>query len=131
MPFLPSLPFGAVPIEVLTPLYDKLMNASGSLVHPAAPAAMPPGSAAFDRNGTVNPLSPPGQRSGCVDTPSLADRINANTDPQAARNAFVARQPMGRLAQAAEIAPLVVFLASDESTFVTGQTYAIDGGITI
>jgi 2-keto-3-deoxy-L-fuconate dehydrogenase len=68
---------------------------------------------------------------GTVDTPSLADRINANTDPEAARKAFIARQPMGRLAQAEEIAPLVVFLASDESTFVTGQTYAIDGGITI
>jgi 2-keto-3-deoxy-L-fuconate dehydrogenase len=68
---------------------------------------------------------------GTVDTPSLADRINANADPDSARKAFVARQPMGRLAQAQEIAPLVVFLASDESTFVTGQTYAIDGGITI
>jgi 2-keto-3-deoxy-L-fuconate dehydrogenase len=68
---------------------------------------------------------------GTVDTPSLQDRINANADPVAARKAFIARQPMGRLAQAEEIAPLVVFLASDESTFVTGQTYAIDGGITI
>ena len=68
---------------------------------------------------------------GTVDTPSLSDRINANTDPEAARKAFIARQPMGRLAKAEEIAPLVVFLASDESTFVTGQTYAIDGGITI
>jgi 2-keto-3-deoxy-L-fuconate dehydrogenase len=68
---------------------------------------------------------------GTVDTPSLAQRINANPDPQAARRNFIARQPMGRLAQANEIAPLVVFLASDESAFVTGQTYAIDGGITI
>ncbi|MES3004040.1 MAG: SDR family oxidoreductase [Pseudomonadota bacterium] len=68
---------------------------------------------------------------GTVDTPSLADRINANADPEAARKAFIARQPMGRLAQAHEIAPLVVFLASDESVFVTGQSYAADGGITI
>jgi 2-keto-3-deoxy-L-fuconate dehydrogenase len=68
---------------------------------------------------------------GTVDTPSLQERINANDDPAAARKAFIARQPMGRLAQAEEIAPLVVFLASDESVFVTGQTYAIDGGITI
>jgi 2-keto-3-deoxy-L-fuconate dehydrogenase len=68
---------------------------------------------------------------GTVDTPSLQDRINAHDDPEAARRNFVARQPMGRLARAEEIAPLVVFLASDESVFVTGQAYAVDGGITI
>lgn len=68
---------------------------------------------------------------GTVDTPSLQDRINAYDDPVQARKNFIARQPMGRLAQAHEMAPLVVFLASDESAFVTGQAYAIDGGITI
>jgi 2-keto-3-deoxy-L-fuconate dehydrogenase len=68
---------------------------------------------------------------GTVDTPSLADRINANPDPEAARRNFIARQPMGRLAQAEEIAPIVVFLASDEARFVTGQAYNVDGGITI
>ena len=52
---------------------------------------------------------------GTVDTPSLQQRINANADPVAARQAFIARQPMGRLATAEEIAPLVVYLASDES----------------
>ena len=68
---------------------------------------------------------------GTVDTPSLGERINANADPEAARKAFVARQPMGRLAQAEEIAPVVVFLASDESVFATGQAFSVDGGITI
>jgi len=68
---------------------------------------------------------------GTVDTPSLQDRINVYADPAAARQNFIARQPMGRLAQAHEIAPLVVFLASDESAFVTGQAYGIDGGMTI
>ncbi|MDB5957116.1 SDR family oxidoreductase [Ramlibacter sp.] len=68
---------------------------------------------------------------GTVDTPSLQERINANADPVAARAAFVARQPMGRLATPEEIAPLVVYLASDESQFVTGQAYPVDGGITL
>ena len=68
---------------------------------------------------------------GTVDTPSLHERINAYDDPAQARKNFIARQPMGRLAQAHEMAPLVVFLASDESVFVTGQLYANDGGMTI
>ena len=68
---------------------------------------------------------------GTVETPSLLERINATDDPAAARRNFIARQPLGRLAQAHEIAPVVVFLASDESAFVTGQAYAVDGGITI
>jgi 2-keto-3-deoxy-L-fuconate dehydrogenase len=68
---------------------------------------------------------------GTVDTPSLADRINAFDDPVAARKAFIARQPMGRLATAEEIAPLVVYLASDEAAFVTGNVYSCDGGMTI
>jgi 2-keto-3-deoxy-L-fuconate dehydrogenase len=68
---------------------------------------------------------------GTVDTPSLADRINAFPDPEEARRMFVARQPMGRLAKPEEIAPVVVFLASDESAFATGTVYSVDGGMTI
>jgi 2-keto-3-deoxy-L-fuconate dehydrogenase len=68
---------------------------------------------------------------GTVDTPSLAGRIDAYADPVAARQAFVDRQPMGRLAQAEEIAPMVVYLASDESKFATGQAFCVDGGMTI
>ena len=68
---------------------------------------------------------------GTVDTPSLGDRIKAFDDPEAARKAFIARQPMGRLATAEEIAPLITYLASDESRFVSGQAYCVDGGITI
>ena len=68
---------------------------------------------------------------GTVDTPSLAERINAYPDPVEARRMFVARQPMGRLAKAEEIAPVVVFLASDESAFATGQVFSVDGGMTI
>jgi 2-dehydro-3-deoxy-L-fuconate 4-dehydrogenase len=68
---------------------------------------------------------------GTVDTPSLAERISALADPVEARKAFIARQPMGRLAKPEEIAPIVVFLASDESTFATGNVYSVDGGMTI
>ena len=68
---------------------------------------------------------------GTVDTPSLQDRINAFPDPLEARKMFIARQPMGRLAKAEEIAPIVVFLASDESVFATGNAFAVDGGMTI
>ncbi len=68
---------------------------------------------------------------GTVDTPSLADRINSYEDPEQARKNFIARQPMGRLAQAHEIAPIVVYLASDESIFASGQVFAVDGGMTI
>lgn len=68
---------------------------------------------------------------GTVDTPSLGERINADADPVEARKAFIARQPMGRLAKPEEIAPVVVFLASDESAFATGNVYSVDGGMTI
>jgi 2-keto-3-deoxy-L-fuconate dehydrogenase len=68
---------------------------------------------------------------GTVDTPSLGDRIQAFADPEQARKDFIARQPMGRLAKAEEIAELAVFLASDESVFMTGQAVIMDGGITI
>ncbi len=68
---------------------------------------------------------------GTVDTPSLGDRINAFADPVQARKDFINRQPMGRLATADEIAPLVVYLASDESVFCTGNAYSCDGGMTI
>lgn len=65
---------------------------------------------------------------GSVDTPSLRDRMRARGDYEAARAAFIARAPMGRMATAEEVADLVVYLASDESAFVTGQTHIIDGG---
>jgi 2-keto-3-deoxy-L-fuconate dehydrogenase len=68
---------------------------------------------------------------GTVDTPSLQGRINAFADPAQARKDFVARQPMGRLGTVDDITGLLVFLASDESLFATGNAYSIDGGMTI
>ena len=67
---------------------------------------------------------------GTVETPSLQDRLQAYADPAAARRDFIARQPMGRLGTPEEIAALCVYLASDESAFVTGTTQIIDGGMT-
>jgi NAD(P)-dependent dehydrogenase (short-subunit alcohol dehydrogenase family) len=68
---------------------------------------------------------------GTVDTPSLQGRINAQPDPEQARKDFVARQPMGRLGTVDDVTGLLVFLASDESLFATGNAYSIDGGMTI
>ena len=68
---------------------------------------------------------------GTVDTPSLQGRINAFADPVKAREDFVARQPMGRLGKVDDITGILVFLASDESLFATGNAYSIDGGMTI
>ncbi len=65
---------------------------------------------------------------GTVDTPSLHDRLRATGDYETARTEFIARQKMGRLATADEIAALVVYLASDESSFITAQDFVIDGG---
>ena len=68
---------------------------------------------------------------GTVDTPSLGDRINAFADPVQAKKDFIARQPMGRLGTVDDITGILVFLASDESLFATGNMYSIDGGMTI
>jgi len=68
---------------------------------------------------------------GTVDTPSLGERINAFADPVQARKDFIARQPMGKLGTVDDMVGILVFLASDESLFATGNAYAIDGGMTI
>lgn len=70
----------------------------------------------------VNAICP-----GTVETPSLQDRIEQQGG-QSAREAFIARQPMGRLGTAEEIANLALYLASDESAYTTGQPHVIDGG---
>ena len=68
---------------------------------------------------------------GTVDTPSLRGRIASAADPVQAEKAFIARQPMGRLATVDDITPLVVYLLSDESRFVSGQAMLVDGGVMI
>jgi 2-keto-3-deoxy-L-fuconate dehydrogenase len=68
---------------------------------------------------------------GTVETPSLYDRMRAQGDVEKAKAAFIARQPMGRMAQPEEIAEMVVYLASEASAFITGQALVIDGGWSI
>ncbi|MDU8927061.1 SDR family oxidoreductase [Alisedimentitalea sp. MJ-SS2] len=65
---------------------------------------------------------------GTVDSPSLHNRLRATGDYEAALEAFIARQPMGRIGRAEEIAALAVYLGSEESAFTTGQTHIVDGG---
>jgi 2-keto-3-deoxy-L-fuconate dehydrogenase len=68
---------------------------------------------------------------GTIDTPSLSQRLRESGDEPMARKAFMARQPMGRLGTADEVASLALYLASDESTFTTGAVHVIDGGWTM
>ena len=68
---------------------------------------------------------------GTIQTPSLDDRIKAQGGTEAVRKAFIDRQPMGRFGTAEEIAHLVVYLASDESSFTTGGLHIVDGGFSL
>ena len=68
---------------------------------------------------------------GTVDSPSLQQRLKDTGDYEAARKAFTARQPLGRIGTAEEIASIVLWLASDDSKYATGQNFIVDGGITI
>lgn len=68
---------------------------------------------------------------GTVESPSLEARIAAFDDPELARRNFIARQPMGRLGTAEEIAAMAVYLASDESAYATGTAFVVDGGVTL
>tara|TARA_B100000131_G_scaffold320462_1_gene368634 strand:+ start:121 stop:864 length:744 start_codon:yes stop_codon:yes gene_type:complete len=68
---------------------------------------------------------------GTVFTPSWEDRVKQSPDPVQAKKDFIARQPMERLGTAQEIADFAIYLASDESSFTTGNTFSVDGGMTI
>ena len=68
---------------------------------------------------------------GTVFSPSWQERVNQSPDPVKAKKDFIARQPMGRLGTAEEIASMAIYLAGDESKFTTGNTFSVDGGMTI
>ena len=78
------------------------------------------------KNIRCNSIAP-----GTVFSPSWQDRVNQSPDPVQAKKDFIARQPMGRLGTAEEIAAVAVYLASDDATFTTGSTIHVDGGISI
>ena len=80
----------------------------------------------IDRGVRCNAICP-----GTVESPSLQGRIDAFDDPVEARRAFIARQPLGRLGTAEEIAAMAVYLGSDESAFTTGTNMVVDGGVTL
>lgn len=79
-----------------------------------------------DQGIRINAICP-----GTVDTPSLQGRLRAAGDYETALRQFVARQPMGRLGRAEEIAALALYLASDESGYMTGSYLVIDGGLSL
>ena len=68
---------------------------------------------------------------GTIATPSLDDRIAAQGGTRQVRDAFIARQPLGRLGTAEEVAALALYLASEESAFTTGAIHVVDGGFTL
>ena len=68
---------------------------------------------------------------GTVFSPSWQDRVDKSPDPVQAKKDFIARQPMGRLGTAEEVAAVAVYLAGDDATFTTGTTISVDGGISI
>lgn len=68
---------------------------------------------------------------GTVDTPSLRGRITSAPDPVQAEKDFIARQPMGRLSVVGDLTPMVVYALSDDSSFMSGQSLSVDGGVTI
>ena len=78
------------------------------------------------KNIRCNAIAP-----GTIFTPSWEDRVKQSEDPVQAKKDFIARQPMGRLGTAEEIALMAIYLASDESAFTTGNTFSVDGGMTI
>ena len=65
---------------------------------------------------------------GTVESPSLHERLKATGDYDQALKDFIARQPLGRVGKAEEIAALATYLASDDSAFTTGQCHIVDGG---
>jgi 2-keto-3-deoxy-L-fuconate dehydrogenase len=134
--FLPAMVAqGGGAIVNMASVASNLKGVANRAVYSASKAAVVglTRSVAFDfvaKNVRCNCICP-----GTVESPSLVERMAANAAQagsfEAAREAFVKRQPMGRLGRPEEIAQLAVYLASDAAQFVTGQALVIDGGLTL
>jgi 2-keto-3-deoxy-L-fuconate dehydrogenase len=130
--FMPAwLEKGSASIINMASVASSIKGAPNRFIYGASKAAVIGMTKALAADFTAKGLRFNAICPGTVETPSLHDRIRAQGDFDQARAAFIARQPMGRLAQAPEIAMLVVYLASDEAAFVTGQNFVIDGGWSI
>lgn len=128
--FLSRMESGGTIINMAS-VFSSISGIAGRLAYGASKGAvvgLTKGMAAdlVGRGIRCNAIAP-----GTVDSPSLAERLAAFDDPDAARAAFVARQPMGRIGVPEEIAALAVYLASDESAYTTGSVLVIDGGMTL
>jgi 2-keto-3-deoxy-L-fuconate dehydrogenase len=128
--FLPAMNRGASVINMAS-VASSISGVSGRFAYGASKAAvigLTKAAAAdlVDQGVRCNAIAP-----GTVESPSLEDRLAAHDDPEAARADFIARQPMGRLGTAEEIAALAVYLGSSESAYTTGSVYVIDGGMTL
>ena len=128
--FLPRMEPGGSVINMAS-VFSSVAGIAGRLAYGASKGAVVGLTKAMaadlvGRGIRCNAIAP-----GTVDSPSLAERLEAYEDPAAAREAFVARQPMGRLGDPGEIAALAVYLASDESAYTTGAVHVIDGGMTL
>ena len=128
--FVPSMRPGGSIINMASVL-SSVSGTAGRLAYGASKAAvigLTKASAAdlVGRGLRCNAIAP-----GTVDSPSLEGRLAASGDPGTAREQFVSRQPMGRIGNPSEIASLAVYLGSDESAYVTGSVFVIDGGMTL
>lgn len=128
--FIPAMEAGGSIINMAS-VISNLSGVAGRVAYGTSKAAVVGLTKAIaadlaESNIRCNAIAP-----GTVDSPSLAERLSVHPDPQAARADFIARQRMGRLGRPDEIAALAVYLGSDESAYVTGSVYVIDGGMTL
>lgn len=130
--FLPAmLERGAGSIINIASVVSTVMTAPERFAYATSKAAVIGLTASIARDFITHGIRCNSISPGTVESPSLHQRFAATGDVAAARAAFVARQPMGRLGQPEEVAATAVLLASDEATFMTGSNLIIDGGMSL